>query len=208
MIDQPERTSAVFLDGKELPWYSVWYRVLAGPRVGTFEEVLRGTAVTRGRAYRWVFVGGLGIAPFAGAPFLPNIIQNDWIPAELQTYFAYLSWMLTISMFLVFAFAMGSFMTQIVARFLGGRGALEQLMVAFGAFLAPIGLACGVLVVVPFASFVIAGLIIYAVFLSVVAVKAVHGLSWGKVVFSNTAVFVFASGGIYLWARGVAQALS
>jgi hypothetical protein len=154
-----------------------------------------------------VFVGGLGIAPFAGAPFLPNIIQNDWIPAELQTYFAYLSWMLTISMFLVFAFAMGSFMTQIVARFLGGRGALEQLMVAFGAFLAPIGLACGVLVVVPFASFVIAGLIIYAVFLSVVAVKAVHGLSWGKAVLSNTAVFVFASAGVYFWALAVAQAL-
>lgn len=208
MIDQPERTSVAFLERKELPWYSVWYRVLASPRVGTFEEVLRGTAVTRGRAYRWVFVGGLGIAPFAGAPFLSNNIQNGLIPAELKTFFAYWSWMTTISIFLVFAFAMSSFTTQIVARFLGGRGTLEQLMVAFSAFLAPIGLACGLLLVVPFARFMIIGLIVYAVFLSVVAVKAVHHLSWGKAVLGNAAVFVFAGLGCYFWARAVAQALS
>jgi hypothetical protein len=76
---------------------------------------------------------------------------------------------------------------QATARFFGGQGSYDKLAYAFGAITAPLSLISALMVpfnAIPFVVFctvpVLLALTLYALFLQVAAIKAVHGCGWGE----------------------------
>ena len=178
--------------------FPVWSRVLTKPGEQTFLEVTAHPDATAKNAYVWVFVAGtlsglIGslVQLFAGASALRQMMPEfDQIPG-LSTGFGLGGFLGAIctapltGVFSVIGFAVSVALIHWVALFLGGKGNFDRLAYAFGAIVTPVTVITSFLAplsLVPFAGFCVLPLTLllglYALYLQIAAVKAVHGFSW------------------------------
>lgn len=85
--------------------------------------------------------------------------------------------------------------SNLIARAVGGTGSFGQLVYVFAAYLAPLTIISSVLGIVPILNCVTIPLGFYGLFLNILAIKAVHELSWGKAILSSVVVI----GGILIF---------
>ena len=177
----------------------VWIKVFTKPSDTTFAGILAHPEATAKSAYLWIFlVGALsglvsGLVQFLGtliglrqlAPELGEVsgLSGIFGAAGLMGALcgAPIAGVFSLIGFIIFAAIIhGS------ARFLGGQGSYDKMAYSFGAVVAPLTLISTLLTpfnLIPFVSFCILPVIIllglYALFLEVAAIKAVHGFGWG-----------------------------
>jgi hypothetical protein len=97
-------------------------------------------------------------------------------------------------------FAVGTTLIQLLARALGGTGTYDQLTYATAAYGAPLILLGTPLSAMPYGGLFNIALGLYQLALLMVAVRAIHRLSWGKAAIPSAIALVFWAG---LFALGV-----
>ena len=177
---------------QSLKWYEVWREVFLRPSERTFHRILADPLAKPGRAFIWVAIVGL----------LSGIVQSfsaQNVDMGQAVQFNAFTLAICIPLGAVIGLALSSLILHWIAGLLGGQGSYERLVYALGAIQAPstlvsvilssigtlIGLGMGQRTGSPFliclAPFSLAWSI-YVLYLEVLALKAVEGLTTGKAV--------------------------
>ena len=178
----------------------VWTKVFTKPSERTFLEITDHPEAKARSAYIWVFLAGTlsalvsSLVQFIGTligiqQVAPDFGQIQGLPQVMGTagLLGAVCGAPIAGVFSVIGFAIGVAIVHATARFFGGQGSFDKLAYAFGAVAAPFSLLTGavtLLNVIPFAALctipVILILGVYALFLEVAAIKAVHRCGWGE----------------------------
>ena len=178
----------------------VWIKVFTKPGERTFLEITDHPEAKARSAYIWVFLAGTlsalisSLVQFIGTlvglqQLAPDIGQVQGLPQVMGTagLLGAVCGAPIAGVFSVIGFAIGVAIVHATARFFGGQGSFDKLAYAFGAIAAPFSLISGLatlLSIIPFAALctipVILILGLYALFLEVAAIKAVHRSGWGE----------------------------
>lgn len=178
----------------------VWIKVFTKPGERTFLEIIDHPEAKAKSAYIWVFLTGTlsalisSLVQFVGTliglqQVAPDVGQIQGMPQFLGTagLLGAVCGAPLAGLFSVIGFAIVTAVVHATARFFGGQGSFDRLAYTFGAIAAPVTLISGLLSllnIIPFVALctfpVILGLGIYALFLEVAAIKAVHRCGWGE----------------------------
>jgi len=178
----------------------VWIKVFTKPGERTFLEITDHPEAKARSAYIWVFLAGTlsalisSLVQFIGTliglqQLAPDIGQVQGLPQVMGTagLLGAVCGAPIAGVFSVIGFAISVAIVHATARFFGGQGSFDKLAYAFGAIAAPFSLISGfatLLNIVPFAALctipVILVLGLYALFLEMAAIKAVHRCGWGE----------------------------
>jgi hypothetical protein len=178
----------------------VWIKVFTKPSEQTFIEITSHPDAKARAAYIWVFLAGTlsGLlnsltqfaVSFAGlqqaAPEFGQVPGSSTAVGIGGLLFAVCFAPLT-GLFSVVGFSFGVAIIHATAKFFGGQGLFDKMAYAVGAITVPITIISALTVplnVVPFLSLctlpVLILLGLYALYLEVAAIKAVHRLGWGE----------------------------
>ena len=180
--------------------FPVWSKVFTKPKEQTFVEITSHPEAKAKAAYIWVFIAGTlsglinSLTRFifglvALRQFAPDFGQLPGAPAALGIggLLGAICGAPIAGLFSVIGFAIGVAIVQATAKFFGGQGTFDKLAYAFGAIAVPFSLISALMVplnMIPFVAFCTLPLLlvlgIYALFLEVTAIKAVHGCGWGE----------------------------
>lgn len=175
-------------------WLSVWIRAVTQPNEQTFIDITDHPDALPKTAYIWIFLVGtlsmivsgviqaaLGAAGVGGqsGEGMGAVIGGSVIGAICISPVA--------GALSVLFFALGVAIMQWVAKLFGGTGSYDKLVYAMAAISVPVTLVSMLLVpfnAVPFLNICTGllsiGLSFYALFLQVVAIKAVNRFGWGQ----------------------------
>lgn len=178
----------------------VWTKVFTKPGEQTFIEITQHRDATAKSAYIWVFIAGAlagllsTMLQFIVAMIGVQEVAQEFggLPGSPAAYgVGGLVWAIcsapSAGIGSVIGFAITTGVIHATARFFGGQGTFDKLAYAMGAVSAPISLLSALLIplnAIPYAALctapvmIIAGL--YALYLNVAAVKAVHQCGWGE----------------------------
>ena len=182
-------------DQKPAPWIVVWVALLTRPSVATFERHTRGPGATSRKACIWLLVAGfieyafyvrgyVGMGMYMAVPFGPRVLL-------LALLYGIFKAILVLS---------GAGLTGSAAEQFGGCGSYPHLAYAFAACAAPLTLISKALERHHFHFLIGCAPLAYGVILCVIAVKAVHRVSWPKALASTImgmmvwSVFAFGLG--------------
>lgn len=179
--------------------FPVWIKVFTKPGDKTFQEILAHPQATAKSAYLWIFLVGTLSGLVGGmVQFLGTLIGLRQLAPELGQVSGFsgifgaagLAGALCAApisgLFSLIGFIIGVAILHGSARFLGGQGTYNQMAYSFGAIIAPLTLISTLLVpfnLIPYLALCILPFLLllslYALFLEVAAIKAVHGFGWG-----------------------------
>ena len=181
-----------------LPWYQVWLKALTEPRVASYESLVSRPGVSLGKACLWVGLVAV-VAVLVSFGIIFGLGSLSYLDPSLQQASDSLGYLTGSALFLVcLGPAAGLFaivgllvsagISHVLARALGGTGTYDQLAYAMAAYSAPGSLVSSAIAFIPCIGFVLSfPFSLYLLFLNVLAIKAVHHLSWGRAVVSSTA---------------------
>jgi transcriptional regulator with XRE-family HTH domain len=171
------------------PWHEVWWIALTRPSVTAYEELAEDPRATSRRAYGWVVASGLlsgFVMSSVGAKHIELIVKLNqisgpsvWEFIKLQL-FLYLAGPVLAAVSSLFWLALGVWLVQWIARALGGTGTYSRLIYLFAAFHAPLGPVQALTSVQSCLYMAGWALWLYGVVLSVISVKAINKLGWGR----------------------------
>ncbi len=186
-------------------WIQVWIKAVTKPSENTFYELTEDPAATSKTAYLWVFIAGTisgvfqailqGIYTASGTtPTIPGL--EEFMPASTgDAGSAIVSVLISICLapvvggITVLFFALGTAITQWIAKLFNGLGTYDKLLYAFAAITVPFTLVSSVLslfTAIPFLGacfgLLSLGLAIYVIVLQIMAVKGVNRFGWGPAV--------------------------
>ncbi|HET7011833.1 MAG TPA: Yip1 family protein [Anaerolineales bacterium] len=176
------------------PWYQVWMDAITKPNVEAYEALVSRPGVSMGRAILWVFASSLLGSAIA---LVMMFVFRGFDPLSSQTapsgdpgsYLVSLACLAPVAAVVsVLGLMLIAGISHMVARALGGSGTYPQLVYATAAYSSPITLVSSVISSFPVVSCLGLPIALYAIFLNILAVKAVHRISWGRAVVSSTAV--------------------
>jgi hypothetical protein len=179
--------------------FPVWSRVFTRPGEQTFLDIIAHPEAKAKSAYLWVFLAGTLTGLISGlTQFLAALIGLQAAAPEIGQMSGFSGMFGTAGLigalcgaplaglFSLIGFAIGVAIVHATARFLGGEGNFDQMAYAFGAIVAPLSLVSGLLApfnLIPFVALCTGPLLIllglYALYLEVAAIKAVHRFGWG-----------------------------
>lgn len=191
MMDDPDRPAP---QGA----FPVWSKVFTKPNAQTFLEITAHPDATAKNAYIWVFIAGTfsglvtGVMRFVVSmtainQAMPELSQVPGfsVGAGIGGLLGTICAAPLTGLFSVIGFTISVALIHWIARFLGGQGSFDKTAYAFGAITAPVTIITAFLVPfysIRFAAFCILPLLlvlgVYAIFLQITAVKAVHGFGW------------------------------
>lgn len=191
-MSQETNTSSTAPPVSSQSWSEVWISAITKPSVATFESFVQDTNATSRRAYKWVFVSTLIGYTFSvliglvlAAVFGIGLLEGPDAAIALGT--ALISSLLIlacggpiVALLGVLSLMIWAGIIQSSARSRGGTGTYSELAFAFATFVAPLSLIMSVLGSIPFVNYLNYFIMVYEIVLSVIAVKAVHTLAWGK----------------------------
>ncbi|MDW8325325.1 MAG: YIP1 family protein [Anaerolineales bacterium] len=177
--------------GVPLPWYEVWLTALSRPNPQAYEVLLSDPEVSVSRALIWAVAAGLA----SGGLFLlaQTLFFNFFVsllPQELAALprSANPTTLLAVALlcglpFFAFSSMLGVLLTAGLthsgARLFGGRRPFAEQAYLTAAYASPVTIANSVLAFIPLVNCLTLPLNLYALFLNVVAVKAVNRFGWG-----------------------------
>jgi hypothetical protein len=178
---------------QSLKWYEVWREVYFHPSEQTFHRILADPLAKPGRAFLWVAI--LGVLSGIVQAFSTQGVDTGQI--EQVSLF---SLVICIPLGAVIALALSALIMHWIAGLFGGNGTYDRLVYAFGSIQAPATLVSVILssigtlvglgslgqggtspLLICLAPFSLAWSI-YLLFLEVLALKAVEGLTTGKAI--------------------------
>ncbi len=165
---------------------NAWAYAITHPSVSVYQKLVNDPLACTRRACIYVAIGSS--ISLVAASLLQSIIfaraTNEFdlsIPAYSFSTIVMFALPFAILASVVML-AVSAYVLQRVARLLGGTGGFSKLAYAFACFAAPIGMIVGIFSSGPVVFAVVLPLLVYAVLLQVIAVKAVNGFQWGKAI--------------------------
>jgi hypothetical protein len=157
-------------------WLRIWINALTHPSVPFYERLAASPRATAGRGYRWIAIATavntvfftLRTTPF-GITFFVDLIRNI-------IFFTTLS-LVSTAIFLR--------ITNWFARRLDGTGTLASYTFVYAAFAAPLAIIYPSVYWFTFGRWLYILHILYSLLLGVIAIKAVHKLSWERAIVSQ-----------------------
>jgi hypothetical protein len=207
-------------------WLPVWIRAVTQPNEQTFVDITEHPDATSKTAFIWIFIAGtvttlvsgliqaillaVGIMPQTypgmeelpggGADMLPFVAGSSLVSTICAAPIA--------GVISVIGFAIGVAIIQWIAKMFGGTGTFDKLAYGIAAISVPLSLVSMLLTplnVVPYLNYCTILLTfvftIYALYLQVLAVKAVNRFGWGAAlgsVFIPSLVIIFVCGCLVL----------
>lgn len=186
-IESPEAPS--------LKWYEVWREVFLHPSVATFERILADPKASSTRAFLWVAVMGVIAGVIQALVNQATGIFNTAESGGLKFLSSFVCGIFVAPIAAVVFLALGTFITHVIARALGGTGLYDRLLYCMAAISAP-----STLVSVIFAILGAAGQVgtrsllaicvapfslafgIYTIVLEVLALRAAERLTTGRAI--------------------------
>lgn len=184
-----------------LPWYQVWLNALTRPNPATYEDFVSRAGISSGKAYLWVFLAAIGGWALAAPLFLLIGFPGFSDPRTAEVLGNTSSLALALACLIPLAGAMSivgliisTGISHLIARALGGVGTFTQLIYAVAAYTAPASLITPALSMVPLVNCLASLLGFYTLFLNIVAIKAVHRLTWGRAFLSSSLMIALVVG--------------
>ena len=157
-------------------WLELWWKAFTHPSVATFASIANDARSSRNAAYGWVVRAALV------AGFILGLTQSR------ASFGGICLGVILAALFSLLLFTAGA--SHWIARALGGSGTYDTLAFATAAYFAPSLLIGTALNMIPYAGLFVILLWIYQLVLNVVAVKAVHHLSWVQAVVPSVVLAV------------------
>lgn len=181
------------LPGVAQPWYQVWADAVTKPRVQEYEDIISRSNVSLSRACLWVF---LSTVIGSGLSILLLLAIQSLYPQPTQTQVSDLVSARLLPVCLVPAAGIVSVLglilatgiSHLIARALGGTGSFTQLAYATAAYTAPVYLMGSLTASIPIINCLGLPIGLYTVILNVLAIRAVHRITWGRALLSSVAV--------------------
>lgn len=177
--------------GAPLPWHEVWLTALTRPSPTAYEVLLSDPEISVSRALIWSVAAGLasgGLILLAQTIFF-NVYVNLLTPEQsvllrsvnpttlLAVAFLCGLPAFTFSTLLGVLFTAG--LTHLGARLFGGRRPFAEQAYLTAAYASPVSIVNSVLASIPLVNCLTLPLSLYALFLNIVAAKAVNRFGWG-----------------------------
>jgi hypothetical protein len=163
----------------ESSWSVIWFNALRRPYLSTFEGFVRDPYASGKRAYMWVFVSSVLTALLVTF----NPYRNNPLPPKTPLG------ILAYSVLGIVVFLLWTGFSQFVSRALNGKGTYTELAYTVACFQAPLTIIRAAFISSP----IIQGiLLVYGLYLTALATKAVHKFSWGKTVIVTVLVYIVA----------------
>jgi hypothetical protein len=177
-------------------WFSVWRDAITKPNEQNFVALATSSSAKASTAYIWIFIGSLVNVLFASlvqGALVRQMLQQMGMEGELPggtmggTLLSAICGAPVGAVIGVLVFAVVTAIVQWIAKMFGGRGTYEQLAYVFAAIFTPFYFISAILTLLSAIPLVglcfsvlslVAGL--YALFLQVMAVKAVNQFGWGQ----------------------------
>ncbi|MBT3338047.1 MAG: YIP1 family protein [Anaerolineae bacterium] len=191
--------------GNEMSMVETWIAAVTKPSESTFAEIAAQPDASAKKAFLWVGLASLVTSFFSAIAQSVGMGQStemlkDFLPPDLayalpsgssggMSFGAIICGAPLGAILGVIFFAIGVGVIQWVAKLFGGTGSFDKLAYTFAAITVPISVVSVVLTLlgmIPFVGILTGlisfGLLIYAIVLEVLAVKAVNELDTGKAV--------------------------
>jgi hypothetical protein len=174
------------------PWYGVWAAALTKPTVSNYEQLASQPHVSTTRASVWVFLSGtlgslMGLAISVAFPMLNPFATEA--TAELPGLSGLGLMILCLAplagVLSVFGLYISAGISHVIARALGGTGEFRQLAFAIAAYTSPISLVSPIIGVIPVVNCLAIPISLFALYLNILSIKAVHRFSWGRALLSS-----------------------
>lgn len=171
-------------------WFSIWVKAVTKPSEQTFADLAASPDAKATTAYIWVFIGTL----ING--FLSLLVQGAMVSSMFgdtggggfaTTAITVICGAPIVAIIGVIGFAIATAIIQWIAKMFGGQGSFDKLAYALAAISVPLAFVNGVLTLLSAIPFVGAcfgiislGVVLYALYLNIAAVKGVNGFGWGQ----------------------------
>lgn len=168
-------------------WLRIWTGALTHPSVYYYERLATSPLASPGRSYRWItisfafyfFLVTLRTTPF-GLSFFPILFRN----AVVWPFFILIITVISL------------WITDWLARKLGGIGDLATYVFVYAAYSAPMTIIYPLVYWFSLIRWLYIAYLLYWLLLSLIAIKAVYKLSWGRVMVSQALLLITTISGV------------
>jgi hypothetical protein len=163
-------------------WIGIWFTAIMRPSVSGYENLSLNPKATAKIGYLWVIITGV----------ISAVISSVLLGNNQQAIISLLCGvpLFTVGGLLALGIITGS--VHGIAKLLGGMGSYSQVVYIISAFSAPMTILSCVLYFIPFGKWLNGLLMIYWIFLTIFAVKAVYKFSWIKCVISSIVLIIIS----------------
>ncbi len=177
-----------------IPWYRAWAGILRYPSVYNFEVLILNPNARRRTAFNWLAM--IGIFFHMVNSLVAAIVMQQLTGGPQENVMAVSGIFFLLGLPLaagasILGLAIAVAFQNALAKLLGGSGNYDQLIYAETVFFAPLLLISSVLRQFPVVYLLNIPLAIYGCILSVMAIKAVHQLGWGRAIIASLAELIF-----------------
>jgi len=174
--------------GVSLPWYEVWLTALTRPNPESYEVLLSDPEVSLSRALIWVALTGLvagALAILAQALIFNSLLaglrlaQPGALDPNTLTAILFLCGLPAFAVSAMLGVLLSAGFTHLGARLFGGNRPLAEQAYLTAAYGSPIFVVSAILAFIPLVNCLTLPLGLYALFLNIVAVKAINRFGWG-----------------------------
>ncbi len=174
-------------------WYDAWSTAILSPTVEGYQMLTNHAGVNITTPLTWIFIANLLTFSLVGV-LLMTLLGSQWqaIVSQISSADARIlaggsALVLAIGIPLITIFvtignALGAGILHVLAVLLGGQGKYSQLLYASAAYLCPLNAISFFVVLIPVVQFLSLPISLFAAYLSIVSLRAVHRLSWGRAI--------------------------
>lgn len=172
------------VSSSKLSWWEAWTKALTQPFVARYAEIADSSSVRISTAYLWVLI----VSIIAHLNFATLQSFSGGITPRLATMTGEGRLLIDIIVTVIFTmigFAVCTVCVHFCARLFGGTATYSKLAYTCAAYTAPLVFLAGEFAAIPNVGYVDIFLGLYAIILTVIAVKAVNQLKWPPAVISS-----------------------
>ncbi len=190
------RSDAIPTEYGTYSWFEAWRMTLTRPNEETFRSLVDDPNGSLGRALSWIaitsaisylisaFVQLWFSSLFAGPGLIEALEQEAGLllPGGLMIAGVYVCGLPMVVFISAVGMLLYSGVVQFTASALGGEGTFTEMAYALAAFTAPLTLLSGLIGWIPLVNCLTIPLGVYSLLLTLLAVKSVNRISWGKAI--------------------------
>lgn len=177
-------------------WFESWKMALTRPNEETFRSLADDPNGSLSRALIWIAVTSavsylitttvqILFSGLLAGPGLFEALEQEaglLLPGGLMIAGVFICGLPMVALFSAIGILIYSGIVQFTASAFGGEGTLAEMVYALAAFTAPITLLSGLIGWIPIVNCLTIPLVIYNLVLTLLAVKSVNRISWGKTI--------------------------
>jgi len=174
-------------------WYDAWSTAILSPTVEGYQMLINHAGVNITTPLTWIFITNLLTFSLVGV-LLMTLLSSQWqsIVSQISSADArilaggsvlVLAIGIPISaIFVTLGNALGAGILHVLAALMGGQGKYSQLLYVSAAYLCPLNAISFFVALIPVVQFLSLPISLFAAYLSILALRTVHRLSWGRAI--------------------------